>query len=164
MAWSWRKRPGIDFSQLPASPPDPQAAHTQAAANQARIHQEWLQFIADEVLPCVNAALWSPSSVEYKPRMLVITGTQRGVTVYNPYKDLGLTWQSYLIAALDDNPAYENYKISFLGIRDTGAHWRSGGPFHEEVPLSRDNLDESAQAFIKSSHDRAHSFRVTIEP
>ncbi len=156
----WGRRPRVDYSQLPTSPPNWEAVQEQQAAERVRIHQEWKLFIANEVLPCINAALYSATSVEYRPRMLTVAGNQRKVRVSNIEHDI--TWVKYLLAALNSNPAYQRYKISFIGVRNTGAHWRSGGPFHEFIPLSTDDLHKSAQDFIKSSIWHPY-FQVSIE-
>jgi len=156
----WGKRPKVDYSQLPASPPNPDATQAQFHASQAANHREWEVFIVDEVLRCVNAALYSVEFVEYRPRMLTVWGTQEKVSVFCVWEDI--TWVKYLLAALNSDPAYRKYKISFIGVRGTGAHWKSTGPSHEFFLLSKDDLDKSAQAFLDDSTWTPY-FQVDIE-
>jgi len=166
MRWRSRKAlPAAQQAQPIFAPPDPAVIRAQLAAKSAAAEtsrqKEWLAFIADEVLPWVNAALCATEPLAQQVYMLKIYGSRMGVTVWSMERNVfEVTWLKFLHYVLCTNPAYRGYKVKIIGV-----HRKSDKTLHVRVEMSMDDLERSMADFNRDTFRcPVKYYEVVIEP
>lgn len=158
MGWVTRGRRQAS-TPTPVGPPDPEAVRRQLAAERAARLRAMQEFVAQRVLPRINAALQSVDFVSYEVGHLSIHGSRTHVSVCEVG---GMTdWIAPLLQALRQ-PPYAGYALKFRGSYRTGAHPRSARPSHREVDLNAQDIPGSTKKFREDHAGRHVYFEVVI--